>query len=1435
MVKRNIQAFLFFLTFVFLLAGTPAFAAVTPLAPALPATPDTLYLCEKFYNSRAISFRPLNVPLNAIPGHVFKVNGVIQNTGNTSFYNTALYASVKKDGVSGPSKKYNEYIQLQKSLDIKAHSTNNIEYSWNVPVKISSGKYIVDFFLVVGGNTKVPLSEGIISTDVKNGNNQDAVTMSSATISALNSQELVAVSLKNNAASDRSIPVTVKIYDGDFAHGEPVQIITKSITLKSQSSILSSFSFFNYKFLRKTYSVEFPSEDEAKNIYQIVQVGNPPQPRLSMAGLDVAGKIPTAFACIDPFIYGSTVKTRLLIRILNKDNSLVQEHEYQSNATTTGGAIKVDFLPEKMKTIVEGLKIEAALYRGDFVVDKKTFAYKCSTLNGLCGTDNSNPKGESKSIILPIVVIALFLIILFFFLLARNKKKYSGTLIFLIMVCGSLSVAAPARADWRAEIKDRISNDGFWGYQEFQYEFGAVSGNYVDSLYRFLPYSGHAGNYVWSTTTASSTNLSFVDYSDPGTFESNPIEHMIKFPVWMGVYIVDQEPQFNGNFFNTDATGHRWKDQMDRYWVTHPDYPAQVWQIPLGTKIGFYVSPSQIRNYVTNYFQWYEAYGSYGPDPSIGEYSNSIATSNLGDCRDDFMYSAYPYYYYHDYLNGISSPLTSLRSTQVECDNDLERTRLHQAMRMNKPTVSITGLNVSDMGNFSCETIHADGTMECTAVSLGTSTPTVTINQTKARIFSSGDYGIYQLGLIDANYIGDGIRHYYYNAFPSIDWANYLGHHVDLNEPSSISPIPPARSQLTGQDYETSAAASTLSDEKPGISLPALTIKPFGQVVVVPRKYPPSAPIVKTLNTFNIGYGNASYLLSAVATDTDSNLAFSIDWGNDGTWDQNVYLSDIYYDATSSTNVNQPGYVAGGIWPDYLYTQSGSPLRFVDTVYSEGTSTFAIKSIDPDGFESSSTIYSIYTPPAPPPPDSFNAATAACDHGINLSWSTSVGATGYKLFRLNSGTGEWDQIATLGATSTAYQDIGVLDPDSGYYRLIAFVNNAVQSAPAESNAQGSRVCNALYPPDNFKADTSPSCGGKIDLSWNAATRATGYGLDRWDSSLGVWNNISSASTTFFQDTVSPGEYANYRINTRNGASTSVAYSLASGYGSLGNCNSPPSEPTGAIASASCGGHVTLSWTPSANTTGYFVYKDGPRIATTTSSSYADNAAPYRFPAYTYNIQSYNGYGVSTSTASASVTGIDACVAPNPPTGLIASGICYNRFNLSWNASNNSAGYELWRSTLSGGTFSFITALDPSAASGYKDTAGSNSQYFYKVKAYNGAGTSTFSIESTDNTQQSTSTCAATCLRDGIFLSNGQSHIFYQKSFVSASSTCSGSRSAAQAQTFTGDGSPVTLICSSGTLFDVATGNADPATSSPSGTLPTYRYGTCRVNPNFKEI
>jgi len=196
------------------------------------------------------------------------------------------------------------------------------------------------------------------------------------------------------------------------------------------------------------------------------------------------------------------------------------------------------------------------------------------------------------------------------------------------------------------------------------------------------------------------------------------------------------------------------------------------------------------------------------------------------------------------------------------------------------------------------------------------------------------------------------------------------------------------------------------------------------------------------------------------------------------------------------------------------------------------------------------------------------------------------------------------------------------------------------------------------------------------------------------------------------------------------------YTSGNGKGNGGGAGAP-AAPAGLQASAG-NAQVSLSWSASANATGYYVKRSttsgGPytQIAGTSSTSFTDTGVT-NGTKYFYVVSSYNSAGQSANSAEASATPTGSVTIPPVPSGLLASP-GNAQVSLTWNGSNGATSYNVKRATTTGGPYTQVAAP---TATGFTDTGLTNgTTYYYVVSALNTAGESS-------NSTQASATPAAT--------------------------------------------------------------------------------------------
>ncbi|HXU46254.1 MAG TPA: proprotein convertase P-domain-containing protein, partial [Thermoanaerobaculia bacterium] len=169
----------------------------------------------------------------------------------------------------------------------------------------------------------------------------------------------------------------------------------------------------------------------------------------------------------------------------------------------------------------------------------------------------------------------------------------------------------------------------------------------------------------------------------------------------------------------------------------------------------------------------------------------------------------------------------------------------------------------------------------------------------------------------------------------------------------------------------------------------------------------------------------------------------------------------------------------------------------------------------------------------------------------------------------------------------------------------------------------------------------------------------------------------------------------------------------------------PATPTMSLAAGS--NSATVSWTNSGAGVVYDVFRNETgcnagftKVANDVAgTSYADNVVANNFTYYYQVIAHPSGTeacgGVPATCQSVTPAPV-ACTPPAPPTGVTVTATGQTTATVSWTASAGATGYNVLRSTTSGGPY---TQIGTSATTSFNDTGLTcNTPYFYVVQATN---------------------------------------------------------------------------------------------------------------------
>jgi chitodextrinase len=248
---------------------------------------------------------------------------------------------------------------------------------------------------------------------------------------------------------------------------------------------------------------------------------------------------------------------------------------------------------------------------------------------------------------------------------------------------------------------------------------------------------------------------------------------------------------------------------------------------------------------------------------------------------------------------------------------------------------------------------------------------------------------------------------------------------------------------------------------------------------------------------------------------------------------------------------------------------------------------------------------------------------------------------------------------------------------------------------------------------------------EVSISWSASAESSGtlegYYIYRNGAQVGT-----TAGTSFIDAGASSGLY-NYTVAAYD-ANGYVSNQSAVASITLVKDVSPPTSPTGVTISGVTSTNsydssvpLTVSWTASTDNVGvagYYVYRNGVRITSSTSAftgtSITDAVGP---GTYSYVVTAYDAaQNFSSQSAAATTTVSVDTVPPSIPRSLFAQQVSGTGIDLSWATSSDSigvAGYQVFRNSSQ-----IATVAGPAYADSGLSTGVS---YSYSVTAYDNVG------------------------------------------------------------------------------------------------------------------
>ena len=423
-----------------------------------------------------------------------------------------------------------------------------------------------------------------------------------------------------------------------------------------------------------------------------------------------------------------------------------------------------------------------------------------------------------------------------------------------------------------------------------------------------------------------------------------------------------------------------------------------------------------------------------------------------------------------------------------------------------------------------------------------------------------------------------------------------------------------------------------------------------------------------------------------------------------------------------------------------VQTTGANATSYTNTGLSESTTYYyRVRAINLAGESGFSNVVSTTTGLGlPAAPTGLTAGTITTS-SVQMSWTdVATNEANYIVQRSTNGSSYTD-VQTLPANSTTWTDTGRPDNTTYYYRVYA--RNATGSSTFSNVLM---VSTLLAIPDAPSAlAVEGFTASSIELSWtDNSDNESGFEIERSTSSapgsFALIHTTGINATGYTNTGLNEVTTYYYRVRATNLAGKSGYSNVVSATTAL----SLPAAPTGLTAGTITTSSVQMSWTDVAtNETSYVVQRstNGSTYVTVqtlpaNSTTWTDTGRPDN-TTYYYRVYARNATGNSPYSNVLNVTTLLA--APDAPTTLVITGVSTSSITLMWSdGSDNELGFLIERSLQEGSGFSVVHTTAPNVETYTNIGLNDNTTYYYRVRAYNAAGFSGYTLVQSATTQLS---------------------------------------------------------------------------------------------------
>ena len=268
-----------------------------------------------------------------------------------------------------------------------------------------------------------------------------------------------------------------------------------------------------------------------------------------------------------------------------------------------------------------------------------------------------------------------------------------------------------------------------------------------------------------------------------------------------------------------------------------------------------------------------------------------------------------------------------------------------------------------------------------------------------------------------------------------------------------------------------------------------------------------------------------------------------------------LYWFDVSYE---DSYVVERRDAPAGAWA-VIGTPTANLTTYADSTVAPATAyDYRIKAVNIAGESPYTSVFSLATPVAPPPPTPGNLAIRVLSAtSLRVTWTDVTHETGYRVERRTDGPASWAVVATLAANETGFTDSGLSSGIEYSYRLTAF--NAVGDSYYSDEISAAPYAVGALIDDDFDPGVDgsnwQSITAGVALNGGAGFRGSNalwFGGSGVRSATTVPLDLSVGGTVRFAlragNTTADG--ATYWENSETGEGVVLEYSTGSGWAAL---------------------------------------------------------------------------------------------------------------------------------------------------------------------------------------------------------------------------------------------------------------------------------------------